>query len=103
MLLRILEIQADDLDHLMSQSSRVDCFPCVKLGSSRDRSFASRESIVIRFIRSVYAPFLLKRKVKLAVMAIFSGLFVASWICTDYINLGLGGSSFTSTHVSLSD
>lgn len=32
---------------------------------------------------------MLKRKVKLAVMAIFSGLFVASWICTDYIKLGL--------------
>ncbi|KAK9900026.1 multidrug efflux transporter AcrB transmembrane domain-containing protein [Cystobasidium minutum MCA 4210] len=78
------------LDLKRIESSRVDCFPCVKLGSSRDRLFAhQRESVVIRFIRSVYAPFLLKRKVKLGIMALFSGLFVASWICTDYISLGL--------------
>lgn len=49
----------------------------------------------MRFIRAIYAPLLLKKQVKFGVMAAFSGLFVASWICTDYIQLGLGECSWS--------
>lgn len=61
-----------------------------------DKPVVSPESLIVRFIRSVYAPLLLRQRVKYAVLAIFSGLFVASWVCTDYIQLGLGQSSFNS-------
>ena len=65
----------------------MDCFPFLRLAA--DRAYQTPESIVVRAIRSVYAPILLKKRVKLAVLGIFSGMFVASWICTDYITLGL--------------
>jgi Niemann-Pick C1 protein len=88
-------VAAMTVDLKRIESHRVDCLPCIKLVAERDRPAGHTESIVVRFIRSVYAPFLLKRQVKYAVVATFAGLFVASWICTDYIQLGLGGSSFS--------
>jgi Niemann-Pick C1 protein len=45
---------------------------------------------VARFIRTKYAPFLLMKPVKIIVVSIFSGLFVASWIGATYVDLGLG-------------
>ena len=46
-----------------------------------------------RFIRRYYAPFLLKPVVKGLVIAVFGGMFVASVISMQYIQLGLGKSS----------
>ena len=49
-----------------------------------------RDSALANFIQDLYAPFLLKRLVKLLVMVIFIGLFIASWIAARHIDLGLG-------------
>jgi Niemann-Pick C1 protein len=72
------------------QSNRIDCLPCVKLNVAADKPIATSESLVVSFIRNYYAPNLLRQRVKYGVVAAFSGLFVASWVCTDYIQLGLG-------------
>ena len=74
----------------VTQSNRMDCLPCVKLSAAADQPMASSESVVTRLIRGYYAPNVLRERVKYAVLAAFSGLFVASWVCTDYIQLGLG-------------
>lgn len=65
--------------------------PCLKLSSSSaaDRSVAS-EGYVSHFIRTTYAPALLRKPVKLLVVAAFAGLFVVSWVGARHIELGLG-------------
>jgi len=52
---------------------------------------------IARFIRRHYAPLLLKPAVKAVVLLIFSGIFVASVIMMQYIELGLGESLSIST------
>lgn len=79
------------LDLKRVESNRVDCFPCIKLSSgSSDHNAAVAEGDIARFIRTTYAPALLKRPVKYLVLAIFSGLFVLSIIGSRHIELGLG-------------
>lgn len=46
--------------------------------------------MVSRFIRRIYAPFLLKREVKGAVVIGFAGLFIAAAMGVQNIDLGLG-------------
>jgi Niemann-Pick C1 protein len=87
-------ISALSLDLKRFESSRVDCFPCVRL-PSRIALPDAPPSIgglgrVARFIRRYYAPFLLKPVVKGCVLTIFAGIFVASIISVQHINLGLG-------------
>jgi Niemann-Pick C1 protein len=48
--------------------------------------------MVSRFIRRTYAPFLLKREVKGAVVVGFAGLFIAAAMGVQNIDLGLGSS-----------
>ena len=50
------------------------------------------EGFIARFIRTVYAPTLLKKPVKYFVLALFGGLFTLSWIGARHIELGLGSS-----------
>lgn len=57
-----------------------------------DRGATVAEGYIARFIRTVYAPALLKRPVKYFVMALFGGLFVLSWVGARHIELGLGES-----------
>lgn len=49
--------------------------------------------MITRFIRRHYAPFLLRREVKVGVLAAFSGLFLLAGLGVQKIDLGLGGSS----------
>lgn len=51
---------------------------------------ASGEGDLARFFRTIYMPFLMKRKVKILVLSIFSGIFVFSALCSKRIELGLG-------------
>ena len=48
---------------------------------------------IAKFIRRRYAPFLLRPVVKGCVIAAFGGLFVASAISIQHIELGLGTSA----------
>lgn len=48
------------------------------------------EPLLQRFMRSYYAPTLMRKPVKYFVVALFGGLFVLSWIGARHIELGLG-------------
>jgi Niemann-Pick C1 protein len=71
----------------------MDCFPCVRLRPPiglYDNVPASGEGIIARFMRKYYAPFLLRKEVKQAVLALFGGIFLVSIIGIQRITLGLG-------------
>lgn len=76
------------------QASRADCFPCITLPARIALLEAppSRSGLgkIAKFIRRQYAPFLLRPVVKACVLAFFGGLFVASVISMQRIELGLG-------------
>lgn len=82
------------LDLKRFEASRVDCFPCIRLPSRIALLDAppsgSGLSQIARFIRRYYAPFLLKPVVKGLVMMSFIGVFIASVISMQHIELGLG-------------
>ncbi|KAM0750355.1 multidrug efflux transporter AcrB transmembrane domain-containing protein [Meredithblackwellia eburnea MCA 4105] len=82
---------AMSMDLKRIESNRIDCMPCLKLppDSSMDLSATVSEGLIARFIRTRYAPFLLLKAVKYFVLALFSGLFVLSWIGARHIHLGL--------------
>lgn len=84
------------LDLKRVEASRVDCFPCVRLPSRiallDGPPSGSGLGTIARFIRRHYAPFLLKPLVKGFVMIAFTGVFIASVISMQHIELGLGKS-----------
>ena len=78
------------------ESSRADCFPCVKVTradtyhSTGGRVYGSDdEGPMQRFIRRTYAPRLLGRKVKVIVVVGFLGLFTAGLALIPEVALGL--------------
>ncbi|GAA6000492.1 sphingolipid transporter [Rhodotorula paludigena] len=79
------------LDLRRVEANRMDCFPCFKLPAAAtfDIGAAVSESLLSRFVRRVYAPNLVRKPVKFLVLALFSGLFVLSWIGARHIDLGL--------------
>jgi len=76
------------------QSNRVDCFPCIRLPSRVALPNGPASAIGLgrigRFIRRYYAPFLLKPFAKGMILVVFAGVFVASVISIQHIQLGLG-------------
>ncbi|KDQ20707.1 hypothetical protein BOTBODRAFT_26724 [Botryobasidium botryosum FD-172 SS1] len=85
-------VSALTLDLHRVEANRVDCFPCIKL-QSRIALPTSAPRVgggtITRFIRRKYAPFILKKSVKGAIITIFGGVFVASLISMQHIELGL--------------
>ncbi|TFY81813.1 hypothetical protein EWM64_g2201 [Hericium alpestre] len=81
------------LDLRRVEASRVDCFPCVRIPPRiqlLDRpASGSNLSLLARLIRKYYAPALLKPVIKGIVILVFSGLFVASVISMQHLELGL--------------
>lgn len=77
------------------ESQRVDCFPCIRVRGSSvifdgNMAYASAEEDSLqRFIRRTYAPALLGKKVKVAVIAVFAGLLTAGLALLPAIKLGL--------------
>ncbi|KAJ7638597.1 patched family-domain-containing protein [Roridomyces roridus] len=86
-------ISALSLDLKRVEASRVDCFPCIRLPPRiallEAPAYGSGLGRIARFIRRHYAPFLLKPVVKGVVFVIFGGVFVASVISIQHIELGL--------------
>ena len=78
------------------ESSRADCFPCIKVGKA-DVANAygggaygfDDEGSLQRFIRKTYAPLLLNRRVKVAIVVGFLGLFTAGLALIPEVALGL--------------
>ncbi len=78
------------------ENSRADCFPCIKVGrADMGNSHGAGaygyddEGPLQKFIRKVYAPFLLDRRVKVAVVVFFLGLFTAGLALIPEVALGL--------------
>lgn len=74
------------------EASRADCFPCVRVRQSDNVNPAyapSEEDALQTFIRRTYAPFILGRKAKVVIVALFLGLFTAGIALLPTIELGL--------------
>lgn len=81
------------------EAGRADCIPCLKVRQVDRNSMASsgfggiygveEEGVLQRFIRKTYAPALLGKKTKTAVMTIFLGLFTAGIALLPSVELGL--------------
>ncbi|PQE21447.1 patched sphingolipid transporter protein [Rutstroemia sp. NJR-2017a BBW] len=83
------------------EDQRVDCVPFIKVknagihlgdanGTSYTRAYeGSDEGILQKFIRKTYAPALLGRKTKTAVVVIFLGIFAAAVALMPEVALGL--------------
>ncbi|KAJ7904273.1 patched family-domain-containing protein [Mycena olivaceomarginata] len=86
-------ISALVLDLRRVEASRVDCFPCIRIPLRIQLldapAYANGLGRIARFIRRHYALFLLKPVVKGVVFALFGGVFVASVISMQHIELGL--------------
>ncbi|KAH9918241.1 multidrug efflux transporter AcrB transmembrane domain-containing protein [Epithele typhae] len=85
-------VSAMVIDLRRVEASRVDCVPCLRLPPRivllEAPPTGSGLSLIARFIRKRYAPFLLKPAVKGAVLLIFGGVMVASIISVQNIKLG---------------
>ncbi|WWD20224.1 hypothetical protein CI109_104700 [Kwoniella shandongensis] len=85
-------VSAMTLDLKRAESMRIDCFPCVRLRPPiglYDNTAPSGEGVVAKFMRRVYAPFLLRHEVKQLVLVAFGGLFLVATIGIQHITLGL--------------
>lgn len=74
------------------EASRADCVPCLRIRQSSDGNplYAMKEEDALqRFIRRSYAPALLGRKAKVAIVTVFLGLFTAGLALLPEIELGL--------------
>ncbi|KAK3349308.1 patched family-domain-containing protein [Lasiosphaeria hispida] len=89
------------LNQIRVEDSRADCFPCVQVKSARvhlsggngtqgARYYdAPEESLLQQFIRKTYAPRLLGKKTKAAIVVIFLGIFSAGVALIPEVELGL--------------
>ncbi|WVO13857.1 hypothetical protein L204_101480 [Cryptococcus depauperatus] len=85
-------VSAMTLDLRRAEGMRIDCFPCVRVRPPLglyDNAGPSGEGIVKRFMRTVYAPLLLRNEVKQLVLVAFGGLFLVATIGIQHIDLGL--------------
>jgi len=78
------------------EAGRADCFPCIRITSQDAATLsgnfgyvAEDESALQRFIRKVYAPALLGKKAKVAIITVFLGLFCAGLGLLPEVQLGL--------------
>lgn len=83
------------------EDSRMDCMPCIQIKAARVHLDGSNgnlnarlyetpeEGFLQRFILRYYAPTLLGRKVKVAIITIFLGLFAAGVALIPEVKLGL--------------
>ncbi|POW20655.1 hypothetical protein PSHT_03243, partial [Puccinia striiformis] len=85
-------ISAMAIDLHRMELNKMDCLPCIHVATSTsfsDLATASAEGDLARFFRTMYMPFLMKRKIKILVLSVFSGIFVFSALCSKRIELGL--------------
>ncbi len=82
------------------EDRRADCFPCIQIknagiqlgsnGNGYMRPYEGQEEGVLqRFIRKTYAPTLLGKKMKVAVVVVFLGIFTAGVSLIPEVSLGL--------------
>ncbi|WRT69611.1 uncharacterized protein IL334_006600 [Kwoniella shivajii] len=85
-------VSAMTLDLKRAEAMRIDCFPCIQLRPPiglYDETAPTAEGVVNKFMRTIYAPFLLKNGIKQLVLVAFGGLFLFATIGIQHITLGL--------------
>ena len=76
------------LDQKRAEANRMDCFPLVKFRGQGSGGYHS-ESRLTRFVRRLYAPFLVKRLTKIVLNVLFFGMFAAASALLPGMQLGL--------------
>ena len=88
-------------NQMRTEDHRADCFPCIQIKAARIHLNGNNthvgpraydmpdESLLQQFIRKQYAPALLGKKVKAAVLVIFTALLAAGIALIPYVQLGL--------------
>ncbi|CAJ2505277.1 Uu.00g126710.m01.CDS01 [Anthostomella pinea] len=87
-------------NQMRTEDHRADCFPCIQIKAARVHLSSNGrngtrpydvpdESLLQQFIRKYYAPALLEKKVKIAVIAIFMALLASGVALIPYVKLGL--------------
>lgn len=79
------------------ESLRADCFPCLTVRKANSSGMPDEqvydahdgESMLQKFVRKVYAPFLLGRRAKVPIMIVFLGLLTAGLALIPKVSLGL--------------
>ncbi|CAG8596163.1 11314_t:CDS:2 [Funneliformis mosseae] len=74
------------LDAKRQEDDRIDCFPCVKVGAPER---IDKEGLLQKWMRKYYAPFILNKKVRIAVIVFFISAFMFSLGLVPQIELGL--------------
>ncbi|KAI1319671.1 patched family-domain-containing protein [Xylariaceae sp. FL0255] len=88
------------LNQMRIEDHRADCFPCIQVRAARVHLSSNgntgprlydvpEESLLQQFIRKHYAPTLLGKKFKVAVLSVFFGLLAAGVALLPYVKLGL--------------
>lgn len=78
------------------ESNRADCFPCIRIKSA-DSAYVdggmiygvNEEGSIEKFIRKTYAPAILGKKTRVAIITIFLGIFTAGLALLPSVQLGL--------------
>lgn len=78
------------------EANRADCFPCIRVKRADAAALGGgmvygtdEEGGLSKFIRKTYAPALLENKTRVAVIAVFVGLFTAGLALLPSVQLGL--------------
>ncbi|PKS11348.1 hypothetical protein jhhlp_003110 [Lomentospora prolificans] len=90
------------MNQIRVEDNRADCIPCIQVKSARihlsgggNSNLGGRfyevpeESLLQQFIRKYYAPAILEKKAKLAIVGVFLGIFAAGVALIPEIELGL--------------
>lgn len=75
------------LDERRKEANRIDCMPALRVKNRQE--IPLQESVIDHFIRKAYAPFLLRRRTKFVILAVFLGIFTTSLALVPFVQLGL--------------
>ena len=88
-------VSALSLNQRRVESHRADCFPLIKVSQADPNTHGGgqygydEEGGLQKFIRKIYAPALLNKKVKVAIVVVFLGIFTAGIALLPRVELGL--------------
>ncbi|OAE25593.1 hypothetical protein AXG93_2982s1140 [Marchantia polymorpha subsp. ruderalis] len=72
-----------------AESGRVDCFPCIAVTAESNDVQAHEPGVLVKYMKDVHAPVLNLPAVKALVVALFTGLFLASIVLVPNLVPGL--------------
>ncbi len=79
-------VAALSLDQRRKEQKRVDCIPCLVIAAETN---VEKEPSLTTFVRKQYAPFLLRKQIKAAVIFVFLAILACALALLPYMQLGL--------------